>query len=179
MNQNLKPESKKSFFKNIDIKKYLTVRNLIGVIAFLLLFLVYYKSEMASRVANKSKDIITILGHQFPYSSFAGCYSAVMTIVLISWVVFYRRFGFCTALIILIIRTIRVSKNLMHSHYHASVLPALFLTFSALVSIILIFVQQEKRQRAIEILYCSPPLRSAPPSPITVSKPFGNFMMKS
>ncbi len=148
MNQNLKPESKKSFFNKINIKKYLTIRYIIGLIAFVLLCMIYYKSEMSSRVANKSKEIITLMGHQFQYSSFAGVYTALMTIVLISWVVFYRRFGFCTAMLILTIRTIRLTKTFLHSHYHASILPAIFLTFSAIVSVILIFIQQEKRQRA-------------------------------
>ena len=56
MREITKENSKKSFFNNIDIKKYLTVRNLIAVIAFFLLCVVYYQLEMASRVANKSYE---------------------------------------------------------------------------------------------------------------------------
>lgn len=58
------------------------------------MFFYIYKKFSLKKYPNR-------LGHQFQYSSFAGVYTALMTIVLISWVVFYRRFGFCTAMLIL------------------------------------------------------------------------------
>ncbi len=148
MDNNIKTDSKKNLFKKINIKKYITLKNIIAIIAFILLCLCYYQSEMASRAASKSKEIITIGSHQFTYSSFAGVYSAIMTIILISWVVFYRTFGFYTAMSILTVRTIRLFRTLVHSHYSTSMLPAIFLTFSAIVSVLLIYLQYEKRQKA-------------------------------
>ena len=131
----------KKFFTKSNLKKYITVKNIIGIFAFILLCLLYYHSEMASRAAGKSKELFTIGQHQFPVSSLSGVYTSIMTIILISWVLFYQRFGFATAALILTIRTIRLIRSLMHSHFHASILPALFTTLAAIVSVLLIYFQ--------------------------------------
>ena len=151
--QNQKKMSIKNFnikkfnIKKIDIKKYLTVQNFLKLIAFVVLFYFYIKSEMTSRVVSRSKEILTIGSHEFPYTSLVGVFTAIMTIILISFVLFYKDFGFVVSMIILIRRTIRLFANLSASHYHSNILPALFTTLAALVSVILIYLQYKIRQR--------------------------------
>ena len=154
MNENAKTNSKKSLIKNYiqktftiqNLKKQITVKNFIKLIVFVVMCILYYKAEMASRAAGQSKEILTIGSRQFPVSSLSGVYTAIMTIILIAWVLVYKRFGFAVSFTILTVRTTRLIGNFMHSHYHASILPALFITFAAIVSVILVYIQYEMMQ---------------------------------
>ena len=147
MNTDSKAKNIDKSFKKFDLKKYITVRNILSVIGFILLCILYYHSEMSSRAVSKSKEVFTIASHQFTYSSLAGVYTSIMTIILISMVLFYRRFGFCTAMLILTLRTMRLTRTFLNNHYHASMLPAIFTTIAAVVSVLLIYFQYEKMRK--------------------------------
>ncbi len=153
MDTDSKNKNKSKSFENFSLKKYITARNILSVIGFILLCALYYHAEMSSRGVSKSKEVFTIASHQFTYSSLAGVYTSIMTIILISMVLFYRRFGFYTAMLILTLRTMRLTRTFFNNHYHASMLPAIFTTIAAVVSVLLIYFQYEKMRKCQEVCH--------------------------
>ena len=154
MNEDAKTNSKKSLITNYlqktftlkNLKSYITFKNFLKLILYVVLFVIYYKSEMASRAAGQSKEMLTIGTRQFPVSSLSGVYTSIMTIILMTWVLIYKRFGFATSAVILTIRTTRLLRTLIRANYAPTILPALFTTLAAIVSVILVYIYYEMMQ---------------------------------
>ena len=154
MDEKAKTNSKKSLVKNYiqktftiqNLKKHITVKNFIKLIVYFVLIIIYFKAEMASRLAGQSQEMFALGNRYFPVSSLSGVYTAIMTIILIAWVLVYKRFGFATSAVILTMRTIRLLNAFIHAHNAPSILAALFTTFAAIVAVILVYIQYEMMQ---------------------------------
>lgn len=154
MNEDAKTNSKKSLIINYikqtftlqNLKKHITFKNFLKLILYVVLMVIYYKSEMASRAAGQSREMLTIGTRQFPVSSLSGVYTSIMTIILMTWVLVYKRFGFLTSAVILTIRTTRLLRTLIRANYAPTILPALFTTLAAIVSVILVYIYYEMMQ---------------------------------
>ena len=124
-------------------KKFrLTVDKIPSVICYIFLCGIYILTELASRRTSESREMFTFLGHAMPVSSLAGVFSSILTIILICWVVFYRKIGFYTSVVILTFRTVRLLNGMIH--FRAMSLPAIFVTMVAIVSVLLIYQRNEK-----------------------------------
>ena len=77
-----------------------------------------------------------------PYATLPGVFTCICTFILIAWVTWYRKFGFYFSLVILILRFIRLSRNLLL--HNLMVLPGIFMSVVALVSVILIYQSNEQ-----------------------------------
>ena len=77
-----------------------------------------------------------------PYATLPGVFTCLCTFILIAWVTWYRKFGFYFSLVILILRFIRLSRNLLL--HNLMVLPGIFMSVVALVSVILIYQSNEQ-----------------------------------
>ena len=154
MNEDAKTNSKKSLiidylqktFTLKNLKSLITFKNFLKLLLYVVLIVIYYKSEMASRAAGQSKEMFTIGTRQFPVSSLSGVYTSIMTIILMTWVLVYKRFGFLTSAVILTMRTTRLMNAFIHAHNAPSILAALFTTFAAIVAVILVYIQYEMMQ---------------------------------
>ena len=130
-------------------KKFsITVDKIPSIICFILLIGLYIATDLCSQRTSVSKDMFMIFGHPMPIASLAGVFSSISTIIIISLVVFYRKIGFYTSIVILILRILKLTSGILH--FHASSFPALFITLVALVSVILIYRRNEKIQRVQE-----------------------------
>ena len=126
----------------------ITADKIPSIICFILLICFYVFTDLCSRKASVSREMFTIFGHLLPIASLAGVFSSISTIIIISIVVFYRKIGFYTSIVILALRILKLTSGILH--FHASSFPALFITLVALVSVILIYRRNEKIQRVQE-----------------------------
>lgn len=111
---------------------------------FLCIF--YILTEYGASRAAISSGMLKAGEHSIPFSSFAGVFSSLVTLVLICWVVFYGKIGFFTSLIILSLRLIRLVYGLFFFHFTS--LPAIFMTVVAFVSVIAIYIGKERHRKA-------------------------------
>ncbi|MCR4822259.1 MAG: HD-GYP domain-containing protein [Treponema sp.] len=119
------------------------------ILVYLVLISLYLAAEEVSRFTSVSRDFFVVLGHRIPYAALPGVSSSLSVIILICLVFFYRKLGFYTSLVVLAFRFIKLSKGMMQ--FHLSSLPGIFITFIALVSVILIYQRSEKMYRAQEV----------------------------
>ena len=118
------------------------------ILCFILLLGLYIVTDLCARKTSISKEMFMIFGHPLPIASLAGVFSSISIIVIIFLVVFYRKFGFYTSILILALRIIKLTSGIIH--LHASSFPAIFVTLVALISVILIYCRNEKIQRIQE-----------------------------
>lgn len=83
-----------------------------------------------------------IMGHQLPIGPLAGAFSSMSMIVLICLVIFYRKLGFYTSIVILAVRLLKLTKGLFL--FHPTGLPAIFITLMGLISVLVIYQRNEK-----------------------------------
>lgn len=83
-----------------------------------------------------------IMGHQLPIGPLAGAFSSMSMIVLICLVIFYRKLGFYTSIVILAFRLLKLTKGLLL--FHPTGLPAIFITLMGLISVLVIYQGNEK-----------------------------------
>ena len=115
----------------------------VEIFFYLLLHFFYHLTEYGNKWSSDLKGGMLHLGQgSIPFATLTGVFTSICTLILIMWVVFYRKTGFYTALIILIIRCIRLTtKLLMHN---LMFLPGLFMSIVALVTVIIIYHGNKK-----------------------------------
>lgn len=109
---------------------------------YILMIMLYFGTEKLSRMSSGSKDMFEIMGHQLPISPLAGAFSSMSMIVLICLVIFYRKLGFYTSIVILAVRLLKLTKGLLL--FHPTGLPAIFITLMGLISVLVIYQRNEK-----------------------------------
>lgn len=119
------------------LKKQIKIRNIPVLFGYLLFVALYFLSAKGSQLTSGSKEMLYIFGHQYPIGLLAPVWSSISSIVLICMVVFHRRIGFYTAMVILIVRAIRLARGM--TLFHPMSLPAFFTTVVALLAIIIIY----------------------------------------
>ena len=102
----------------------------------------YFLSAKGSQITSGYKEMLHIFGHEYPIGLLAPVCSSISSIVLICMVVFYRKPGFYTALVILIVRSIRLGHGVLL--FLPMSLPAFFTTIVALMAVIIIYRRGEK-----------------------------------
>ena len=126
----------------------ITFERVLGALGFILLIVIYFLSEKCSRATSVSKEMYVVFDHHLPIASLAGVFSSISTLILICLVVFYRKAGFYTSIVILAFRVFKLTKGIIH--FHPTGLPALFITLIGLVSILLIYQRNERIIRVQE-----------------------------
>lgn len=125
--------------KNIKVTPKLVFK----VFLFLFLFFLYHLAEYGNSWAGASRGgMWTIAGGAIPYATLPGVFTSICTFILIAWVAWFHKFGFYFSLVILILRFIRLGSNLLH--HNLMVLPGIFMSIVALVSVILIYQSNEQ-----------------------------------
>ncbi len=133
--------------KKIELPAF-TLERVLAILGYILLLAFYFISENCSRMTSTSKEMYTVFNHLLPVASLAGVFSSISTLVLISLVVFYRKVGFYTSIVILAYRIFNLTKGILR--FHPTGLPALFVTLIGLVSILLIYQRNERIIRVQE-----------------------------
>ena len=129
---------------------WFSVDKILPIIGFLLLLTLYYLSERGTRSVYKSREIIHLFGNfVFPKNSLAGVYSSISCIILICFVLFYRKIGFYTSLIVIANRFLHLFRGFFWLGEFPN-LPALFLTIVALTAILVIYSRNEQLRKANE-----------------------------
>lgn len=124
-------------------------------IGFVLFLLFYLGMAYFARRTSVSKELFSFCGHIFPVSIFAGVFSSLVAVTLISLTVFYRRLGFYTALTILIYRFVSLTIGIFQ--FRPGCLPGLFITIGTILSVVIIhkrteMLLQSERKRRNDIL---------------------------
>jgi energy-coupling factor transport system substrate-specific component len=119
------------------LKKQIKIRNIPVLFGYLLFVALYFLSAKGSQLTSGSNEMLHIFGLQYPIGLLAPICSSISSIVLICMVVFHRRIGFYTAMVILIVRAIRLARGM--TLFHPMSLPAFFTTVVALLAIIIIY----------------------------------------
>ena len=136
----------KSFMSKLisKIKNFkITPQFILKVFLFVFLFFLYHLCEYGNTWAGSSRGgMWQVAGGAIPYATLPGVFTSLCTFILIAWVVYYRKFGFYFSLVILILRFIRLGRNLFH--HNLMVLPGIFMSIVALVSVILIYQSNEQ-----------------------------------
>ena len=123
-----------------------TPKLVLKVLLFLFLFFLYHLCEYGNTWAGSSRGGMWKIGQSaIPYATLPGVFTSLCTFILIAWVVFYHKFGFYFSITILTLRFIRLGINI--SHHNLMVLPGIFMSIVALVSVILIFHSNEQTIR--------------------------------
>lgn len=117
-------------------------------LCYVLMIVLYFGTDKFSRLTSVSKDMFVVMGHHLPVAPLAGVFSSMSMIVLICFVVFYRKLGFYTSIVILAFRVFKLTKSLLH--FHPTGLPAIFITLVGLVSVLVIYQRNEKIMRTQE-----------------------------
>ena len=130
---------KNKFLKFSKYSKLNLVSTLLGFLVFVAL---YFLSEKGSIITAGSKEMLNILGHEYRIGLLASVCSSISSIVLICMVVFYRKIGFYTALLILIVRCLKLAYGV--TQFHDTSIPALFTTIVALLAVIIIYQKNNK-----------------------------------
>ena len=133
--------------KKIELPAF-TLERVLAILGYILLLAFYFISENCSRMTSTSKEMYTVFNHLLPVASLAGVFSSISTLVLICLVVFYRKVGFYTSIVILAYRIFNLTKGILR--FHPTGLPALFVTLIGLVSILLIYQRNERIIRVQE-----------------------------
>lgn len=124
-------------FKKIKSIK-ITPKFVFKVFLFLLLFALYHVCEYGNSWAGNSRGAMWQIGHSvIPYATLPGVFTSICTFILIAWVVAYGKFGFYFSLTILAVRFIRLAISI--ANHNLMVLPGVFMSVVALVSVILIY----------------------------------------
>ena len=126
----------------------ITLERVLAILGYILLLAFYFISENCSRMTSTSKEMYTVFNHLLPVASLAGVFSSISTLVLISLVVFYRKIGFYSSIVILAYRIFNLTKGILR--FHPTGLQALFITLIGLVSILLIYQRNERIIRVQE-----------------------------
>ena len=133
--------------KKISFPK-LTVNKILAAVVFLLLLALYLLTESYSQRTSSSKEVFMFFEHPIPVASLPGVFSSISTLILICLVVFYRKIGFYTSILILAVRVFKLTNGIIH--FHPTGLPAIFVTLIGIVAILLIYKGNEKIIRVQE-----------------------------
>ena len=124
----------------------ITPKLVFKVFLFLLLFFLYHLCEYGNVWARNSRGTMWKIGHSvIPYATLPGVFTSICTFILITWIVLYGKFGFWFSTAILIIRFIRLGISIVN--HNPMVLPGIFTSVVALVSVILIYHSNEQTIR--------------------------------
>lgn len=139
---------KKNNLIKTKISKYSKLSIISTFLGYLLFVALYFLSAKGSQITSGYKEMLHIFGHEYPIGLLAPVCSSISSIVLICLVVFYRRVGYYTALVILIVRCSKLAYGM--AQFHSTSLPAFFTSIVALIAVMIIYYRGEKISREHE-----------------------------
>lgn len=125
--------------KKCEISK----KNVIRAVLYVLLIILYYVIEKGTRTAARSQIVFNVFDNPLPAHSLTGVFSSLSIMVLILTVVFYRKLGFYTSMVILSYRIFVLFRGILH--FRASSLPGFFTVLCGTLAIIIIYNKSEQR----------------------------------
>ena len=131
--------------KSLKPKNIFTRRFIIASIFYILLLALYILTNAGASYTATINKVVMIFGHPLPLQTLPGLFTAFSTIVLISFVLFYKKLGFWTSIILLIPRTINLLIGI--SRFTATSIPGFALTILAYITIILIFSRNQNVEK--------------------------------
>ena len=125
-------------------------------VIYVILVLIYIGFTLYIPQVSKSSEILTVFGRPLPVSSFAGVLSSLVSISLILMVVFYRKLGYYTALILSLLQFPLQIRNMLNAPV-LSGLPGVFSNILVIVATTVIYInyrrtdefQQKLRDQAV------------------------------
>ena len=119
------------------------IKQYIGFICMLILF---FAVSRYTNISARSDGVLMIKGNAIPVSAFTGVFSAIGNLCIIFIVVFYKKFGFVTSMIILVlIQFPSIVIGMIMSRTLMSI-PGLFSNLFTIIAIIIIY----RRNRQID-----------------------------
>ncbi len=105
---------------------------------FVVLFTIYaFSSVLIDNIA-RSQDSVILFGRTFPVSSFAGVVTSLANICIIFLVVFFKKTGFITSLILLLLQFPALIRNIIFARTISSI-PGIFNNLLTIIAIIVIY----------------------------------------
>ena len=114
-------------------------------ILYVILVVIYLLLNVVIVMVARSKQVVTVNGNAIPMSAYTGVVSSITNFCLIFIVVFFRKTGFITSLVLLLMQYPMVLGSIIIRHQTNSI-PGLFTNTFTIVAIILIY----NRTRAID-----------------------------
>ena len=116
----------------------ITPKLILKVFFWLILFALYHLTEYGNRWAGSMRGGVWKIGDSgVPYATLPGVFTSLLTVILIAWVIYFKKVGYITSLTLLTLRFIRLGRNLLH--HNLIVLPGVFISIVALMSVIIIY----------------------------------------
>ena len=155
-NLNMKKKSNDSGgFKNIEkTLDKLSNRKKTPIYWYFTLLVLYLLTSVVTSMSAGAHTSIRILGTQLAVYTFAGVFSALSNICIIFMVVYHRKLGFYTALMVLIVQIPTIVMGILVRHNLTS-LPGLVSTIFTIIAVIIIYINNvrlEKFQKRINRL---------------------------
>lgn len=111
--------------------------------AYILLLLLYIISNVMLSGVARNQNSVMILGMNAPVSAFAGVFSSLGNIIVVLLVVLFGKFGFVTALILLIFQYPLIISNVFMRNAVTSI-PGLFSNTFSIIAAVLIYVYNRR-----------------------------------
>ncbi|MBR5402095.1 MAG: HD-GYP domain-containing protein [Treponema sp.] len=125
------------------IKKIkVTPKLVLKVLYWLFLFALYHVCEYLNQYCNNARGGMWRIGNSgIPFATLPGVFTSLLMVILIIWVVHFRKFGFYAAITILGIRFIRLGIHLYH--HNLMILPGIFMSLVTLMAVGIIYQANE------------------------------------
>ena len=107
-------------------------------ILYVILVVIYLLLNVVIVMVARSKQVVTVNGNAIPMSAYTGVVSSITNFCLIFIVVFFRKTGFITSLVLLLMQYPMVLGSIIIRHQTNSI-PGLFTNTFTIVAIILIY----------------------------------------
>lgn len=120
-----------------------TPKLVLDVFFYLFLHFLLHLTEYGNNWATHARGGMWKIGNgAIPFATLPGVFTSIATLIFIAWVVFFGKIGFYTSLTIIILRFIRLGRNLVH--HNLVILPGVFITFVALVAVVIIYYSNRR-----------------------------------
>ena len=116
----------------------LAERNKFYVCGYIILILIYFAVLVATKVSARSHIVFKISDSVLPVSAFAGVLSALGNIIVIFLVVYYKKLGYITSLILLLAQFPTIVFDYTIRNSLAS-LPGMFTDIFALITVVMLY----------------------------------------
>lgn len=116
------------------------------IVGFVALFLLYIVASVVVVSCAGSNRLISIGEQKIPVNAFAGVLAAVSNICIIFIVVYYRKFGFYTALTVLLLQLPLIIISIVVKHT-TSMIPGIFTNFLTIIAIVILFLNNERSRK--------------------------------
>ena len=112
---------------------------------FFILIIIYLAASIVVNTVARSQNMISIGSSTLPVSTFAGVFSSLANISIILLTMLFKKVGFISGVVLLLIQTPMIIANIVRQH-NISSLPGVFGNVLVLVAIIVIYSFGKKNE---------------------------------